>query len=465
MADAEKLKEKLSLYLSTLSESAQRLLLRSLENGEREGKSDAASMLILAALREVLCDDEPIVAFRRYAKEEFFKSCQPFITAIDLVEKEKARISPSSIDKIWAWIERDIATEAQQERLNMPCNGMDQKDIAGRCIKFREEMFGTTNRYVKSKLQDLGGEQKLCNHLGGQTVYEDLLEVLSSSDQVKPLAPFLSKVPAEILSWSSPEGEEAYATICKYVQQFPMKTAWLFSAITERLASPRLRVQLASKLAGSDDAVQISATVYSPAIHQVFADMEACLVAFETSFNDHDDFDTLIKNLSTWRGLAKAVETEMEVHPQCPWGKALADMKFRLSDILKAEIEAAPGLMRKALKAPKSGADEHFDQIAVSDATRAILLFHHTERMKETLALNGPVVRARKDLDQSFEVLSTSIVERTRQASGPNVDVCKALGDAAILFAKELFDEQYAAALQRQLNAAASTPEKKAVEA
>ncbi|WP_319529353.1 hypothetical protein [uncultured Cohaesibacter sp.] len=465
MADSEKLKEKLSLYLSTLSESAQKLLLRSLESGEREGKSDAASMLILAALRNVLREDEPLVTLNNFVREEFFKPSQPFISAIDHVAKQKARISPTSIDKIWTWVERDVATAEQQERLKMPCNGMDSKDIAGRSMMMRDELLQASNRKIKTMMREIGGEQKLASQLGGRNVYEDMLEVLAASDNLKPLLPVISKLPDEILSWSSPEGEEAYGAVCKYIQQSPMKSPWVFSAITSRLAAPRLRVQVASKLAGSDDAIQIAATVYSPAIHQVFADLEAYLTAFETQFKDNSDLDALIASLASWRNLAKAVETELEIPSQSPWGKALSGMKSRLSEILKNEVESAPGLMRKALKAPKSGSDEHYDENVIADATKAIQIFYHAERMKESLALNGPVTRSRKELDQSFEILSTSLVDRTRQAKGDDVATCKALGEAAISFARQIVDENYANALQRQLKAAASVPELKVAEA
>ena len=71
MPDAMKLKDKLSLYLSTLSDSAQQLLLRSLENGEKNGSNDHAADLILLALRSVMKEEEPDIPFEPFAREEF----------------------------------------------------------------------------------------------------------------------------------------------------------------------------------------------------------------------------------------------------------------------------------------------------------------------------------------------------------------------------------------------------------
>ena len=90
---------------------------------------------------------------------------------------------------------------------------------------------------------------------------------------------------------------------------------------------------------------------------------------------------------------------------------------------------------------------------------KAVEIFHHVERMKDTLALNAEISRIRKELDQSFEILSTSIVDRTKQATGEDVAACKALGEAAVEMARHVFDENYASSLRRQLRAASSIQE------
>ena len=217
----------------------------------------------------------------------------------------------------------------------------------------------------------------------------------------------------------------------------------------------------ASRLAGSDDAIQVAATVYSPAVKQIIADLESVLAGFEKTVQGFGDTKESVKLLSEWRLLVKALETELELAVQSPWGRALADMKTKLSELLEHEIVSAPGLIRKALRAPKQGAGEYADDNLLQDAMRAVELFKHVERMKDILALNAEISRIRKELDQSFEILTTSLVDRTKQAAGDDTKACKQIGDAAVVMARHIYDEDYAASLRRQLRAASTVQELK----
>ncbi|PLW76945.1 hypothetical protein [Cohaesibacter celericrescens] len=465
MAGIEKLREKLSLYLSTLSDSAQGLLLRSLEKSQRDGTSDAASDMILAALNDILKENTPDIPLEKYAKKEFFRAAAVFTSGIDHVRKTQACISPSSHDVIWAWVMRDIVTAEQKAKLQKACNGLSDDELVKQGTALRDELVPAISKYLKSVLNEMGGEQKIANHLGGVHVYHDLIDILACGEQLSPLAPILSRMPAQLSSWSTPEGEEIYKLVSKYTQQAPMKACWLFSAISKRLSSQKLKIQLATKLGGSDDAIQVAATVYAPAIVQVLADMEANLAQFEKCLSQPSEFETCLRHLSTWRSLAKYMDAEMDISVQCAWGKAITSMKTKLSELLETEIESTPGLVRKALRAPKNGAQEFADQNLLQDAERAVLLFHNAERMKDCIALNGPIGRIRKELDQSFEILTTSLIERTRLAVGSDAEICKVLGETAVIFAKNLFDDAYAAAFRRQLKAAASVQEMRAAEA
>ena len=73
MPDNEKMKEKLSRYLSTLSESAQLLLLKSLEREENANNQDRATLLILEALRSVRVGSEPVVPVSEYVRQRNFQ--------------------------------------------------------------------------------------------------------------------------------------------------------------------------------------------------------------------------------------------------------------------------------------------------------------------------------------------------------------------------------------------------------
>ena len=469
MPDLEKLKGKLSLYLSTLSDSAQNLLLRTLEKGQLEGTNDAASDLILAALKDVLQSGEeltePEVFLETLVKEEFFRASEPFISEVDHIEKAEARISPSSVDAIWNWMKRDIATQQQANDFEIVCNNLEPQDVSKRVMAVKQELCASISQFLNKILREIGGEQKISNQLGGEKIFFDLKDVLASEERLAPLKPILARLPNEISSWSNPEGSEANAFVSRYIQQAPLKAAWAFSAVSGRLTSPRLKLQLATGLAGSDDAIQVAATVYAPAVVQILADMEAYLSLFKSHLHQHSEFEKSIKYLSKWRSLAKAMETELELPLQCPWGKAIAQMKTGLSEQLEIEIGQAAGLLRKALRAPKDSGHEAANPVLIEDAKRAISLFYQAERMKDSLALNGPITKIRKELDQSFEILSTSLLERTRLATGSDIEACKALGDAAASYAALLFDEDYAIAFRRQLKAAASVKELSAAEA
>nr|WP_321526040.1 hypothetical protein [uncultured Cohaesibacter sp.] len=457
MDGMEKLKEKLKLYLSTLSENAQNLLLRNLEKAEREGKNDAAAALIVAALRDILNVEEKVVPLEEFAKVDFFRDARYFASEYELVAKQEARINPLSFEAIWNWIKRDIATPEQTQKLQMDCSAIEKQEISRHSSALCAEFVASIKKKLKLMSRELAGEQKLANQLGGEIVYKDLLDILISSERLMPLKPLLGRLNTEIDSWTSPEGEEAYKLISRYIQQAPLRTSWLVSALSKKLASPRQKLQLATKLSGSDDAVQVAATVYAPAVHQVFADMNALTALVEANMQEHSSLDEALKYFSQWTKLAKAVSVELELPAQSAWGKTLTDMKKKMSGLLKKDVEAVPGLVRRALRAPKNTEEELVDEDLVADAIRAAKIFHQAELAKDYLAMNGPISDARKELDQAFEILTTSLVERTRQSAGS--ETIAKLHSAAVDLARNVFDEDYANAFKRQLNAAATVKE------
>lgn len=228
MADAGKLREKLVLYLSSLSDSAQQLLLQSLEKSIAAGQSDTASELILSALKKVLAEKDPQTELAEYVKQELFKPCKVFISDVDQVVKIDARMSPSSIDSIWQWVCRDVATP-QQSSAMAETFGDSKKGLAQEQAKQICQALGpAVSKYVTRMLHEMGGEQKLSNQLGGEVVYSDLLDFMSCKERYEALKPILDRVADEIPSWNSPEGETAYTAITRYVQAAPMKAAWAF---------------------------------------------------------------------------------------------------------------------------------------------------------------------------------------------------------------------------------------------
>ncbi|MCV6546069.1 MAG: hypothetical protein OIF56_02110 [Cohaesibacter sp.] len=466
MTSAEELKEKLSLYLSSLSDSAQQLLLRTLEKSAENGKMDPSSQLILDALKHVLKADEEeqpeqTVALDPLLKEAFFAPAKPFIAPLNLASKSEGRVSPDSLDAIWRWIKRDIAEPDQLALINKEAVAPDKAVIAKQADQLRALLLPKISKTIKIMLKELAGEQKMANQLGSSLVYKDLMDFMAMKEKTATLQSFLKHIDQQISSWESPKGEEVYAQIRKFVQQFPMQTAWLFSGLTSKLSEPKLLVQLSAKLAGSEDALQIGATVYAPAITQILVEMEAHIFQFKAKSATGKELDSALQSLAEWRKLIRALETELEIPVQCPWAKSLSAMKTEMSDMLEKEISTSAGLIRKALRAPKEGTAEVADENLLQDATRAAQIFHHAERMKDSLAINEIVRKVRKELDQTFEVLTKSLVERTRHATGADVEICKTLGDAAVIFATHLVDEDYANSFQRQLKAAATSSELK----
>lgn len=463
MADTEKLKGKLSLYLSTLSDNAQQLLLKTLEKGAADGSNDAAADLIHAALRSVLDEKAPKIPLQDKLREGTFRSCQPFLAPVDLTAKVPARISPGSLEAIWQWAKRDIMSEEQKAMMEEMVGALTPKELKQKVEIFRDDLLAAIRNYVNPILKEMGGDQKLSNQLGSQLILADLHEFLQCDQQAAELRPTLMRLPAELSSWTGPEGEEAFAIITRYVQSAPLKAAWLFSAVAPRLKQPRMRVQMSTKLAGSDDCVQVAATVYAPAVQHMLAEMDAYVALFCSSLSAHGQLPQSIDALTKWHEFAKVLNSELEISLQSPWGKAITKMKTEISGLLEKEIDPVPGLIRQALRAPKEGGAEVAEESMLQDATRAAELFHHAERMKSSLAINEPVNRIRKELDQTFEILTTSLVNRTRHAEGADVFTCQTLGDAASIFAEHLFDVDYANAFRRQLRAAASTQDVKAV--
>ncbi|WP_316859834.1 hypothetical protein [uncultured Cohaesibacter sp.] len=454
MQGIEKLKDKLKLYLATLSESAQKLLLRSLEKAQQDGSSDIASDFILMVLREILASEKKLVPLDKAAKKQFFRDACFFFAEVDLPEKMEACINPSSVEAIWSWIKNDIASQDQRNRLQQDCSYRSKSDIDRLTMEWCAELVLAIKKRLKAAEKEFGGEQKLIKQLGGDHVFKDLMDILSSSERLTPLKPILARMAKGIESWSSPEGADAYQLISRYVQQSPLRSNWVFSATSKKLETAQLKLELVTKLSGSNDSTQIFATAYAPAVHQLIAVMQARVGLAEELVSDLSRQAETVEHVTEWRKLLKAMELALEIPGKTPWGKSLTQMKKRMRELLEEEIEAAPSTLRKAFRAPINDELEAVEDDHLSRAIKSASLFKQAELAKETLALNGPISDARKELDQTFELLNSSLVERTRKAIGQDTHTLEKLHAASISIAEQLFDKDYAMAFSRQLRAA-----------
>ena len=118
--------------------------------------------------------------------------------------------------------------------------------------------------------------------------------------------------------------------------------------------------------------------------------------------------------------------------------------------LLRGLVEGTPGQVKRALR-PRTVGDKVVgpDSEVVKEARDALELLRATRKAVDSLALNDIVKKTRTLVEQVIEKGSKSLIDRLRDAPGEEREALAEVVEAAIEFARIVFDDDYAALLRR----------------
>jgi hypothetical protein len=156
---------------------------------------------------------------------------------------------------------------------------------------------------------------------------------------------------------------------------------------------------------------------------------------------------------------ARGLRTELDLSADSPWARQLAAIRSEISSMLRAEIESAPGRMRRLLRprpasevAPNSAlnADE------VTEVERLIELVGACRNYAGELAISEMTLRTFQEIQQYLDTGTRALLDGLRGAGEAERSFRKSQVDAAVRFCAKAFSKEYAVLLAKAAEVAAS---------
>ena len=153
---------------------------------------------------------------------------------------------------------------------------------------------------------------------------------------------------------------------------------------------------------------------------------------------------------------ARALHTELDLSGDLPWARELAAARTEAAALLRTEIEAAPGRVRRLLR-PRSGqeAGRPLDAMEVAEAEAVLDLFAACRIHAAELALSEATRRIDSELQTFFDSGTQVLLDGLRTASPAERAGRQSQVDAAVRFCGKLFGAEYAALLSKAADLAA----------
>src|SRR5262249_44252918 len=126
---------------------------------------------------------------------------------------------------------------------------------------------------------------------------------------------------------------------------------FLHSLVTvmSRLSVSWQLIRLATKAADSDKTARVAATPYAAAVNIVLAEVERLVKELKADLKSGRGV-AVIALLKMIHDAARGRRTEMDLSVDSAWGRRLAAIRAEISNLVKWEIESAPGRMRRLLR-------------------------------------------------------------------------------------------------------------------
>ena len=188
--------------------------------------------------------------------------------------------------------------------------------------------------------------------------------------------------------------------------------------LMNRMAAPWQLIRIATRAAESDDTARIAETPYAAAVTIVLSEIESTVSELRTEFKAGKPVTSMLKEL---HDAARGLRTEMDLSVDSAWSRQLAAIRSDVSNLLKPEIDATPGRVRRLLRPPPAKdirPDRTVDSIDVDEVEARVEFVSACRNYAGELALSEVTLRAYSELTQYLEtgtkVLLDSLAPRRR---------------------------------------------------
>jgi hypothetical protein len=477
-SDGQQSAERLRDYLRTLKPEARAMLVAELERGVLRGEEVAASDLVLQELRRAIRGAGQPTPRVGDAARLFFAPLEPFLTDDAADHKRVGRLARVSLDPIWEWIGRDLMP-AEAKALS---DDINRALLADDKIKAEQLTRALQDRAIQRSREAIiavdGNEKarrRLAVQVGTPRALDDLAtvtRVLAIRDVLGDLArrlpdrmrtferDYVDSVKALLESATSPRSPDGAAR---------KADIFLYGLILvmSRMEAPWQLIRIASHAAESDDTARISETPFAAAVTIVLSEVGCMVSELRTQLKAHHRVTALLKNL---HDAARGLRTELDLSVDSPWSRELTAIRTEISNLLKTEIDSAPGRVRRLLRprpVKEIAPGSLVDAIDVGDAEMLVELVGACRHYASELALNEATMRSYAELREYLETGTKVLLDTLRQAGDADRPFRQSQVEAAVRFCRTMFGSDYAGLLSKAAEMAvqAGSTERKPVRA
>ena len=355
--------EGLREYLQTLKPAARSMLVQELERSLlRSDGGDGNDMVLQELRRAIRADAQPVPRIGDAARL-FFTPLEPFLIDASADHKRVGRIARVSLEPIWTWIGRDLIpaeAKALSEDINRALLAGDRTKADQLVRALHERAIQRMTDAVGAIGADERARRRLAVQVGTPRAMEDLSTMIALLSLREVLADFARRLPNHIRAFD----RDQIDTVTKQLDAATTQTSGEIGAIRKsdvflyglilvmnRLAAPWQLIRIATRAAESDDTARVAETPYATAVTLVLGEAENMVGELHSELRAGRPIVSMLKAI---HDAARGLRTEMDLSVESPWSRQLAAIRAEVSGMLKAEIEATPGLVRRLLR-PRAG--------------------------------------------------------------------------------------------------------------
>jgi hypothetical protein len=461
--------ERLREYLQTLKPEARSMLVQEFERNLLRGDDGGGSELVLGELRRAIRAEARPVPRIGDAARLFFAPIEPFLIDARADHKRVGRIARVSLDPIWSWIGRDLIP-AEAKALS---EDIGRALLAGertRADQVVRALHERTIQRMTDTVSAIGSDEKarrrLAVQVGTPRAIEDLNTLLSILSLQDPLAELARRLPSSIRVFERDlvdsvkaviDGTAAKLSAGSEGARRPDMFLYGLILVMNRLATPWQLIHLATRAADSDETARIAETPYATAVAIVIGETESLVGELRSELKAGRPIVSILKGI---HDAARGLRTEMNLSVDSVWSRQVAAIRADVSSLLKAEIDATPGCVRRLLRprpAKEIAPGSLLDSLDVNEAEARVEFVGVCRHYASELAVNEATMRAHSELTLYLETGTKVLLDSLRHAGDADRPFRQSQVQAAIRFCRSVFGAEFAGLLAKAAEVATQT--------
>jgi len=461
--------ERLREYLRTLTPQARSMLVQELERNLLREDESAGNELILQELRRTIRAEAQPVSRIGDAARLFFAPLEPFLIDAPADHRRSGRIARVSLEPIWAWVCRDVMpaeAKALSEDIDRALLADDRSKVDQLVHALHERAIARIRESSAGIRLDEKARRRLAVQVGTPRAIEDVATLVALLSLRDVLADLARRLPSHIRVFDRNEIDAVTKQIDVAVAQSSLDPGGLrktdvclygFILVMNRLAAPWQLIRIATRAAESDDTVRVAETPYAAAVTLVLGEAENMVGELRSELRAGRPIVSMLKAI---HDVARGLRSEMDMSVESPWSRQLAAIRAEVSSLLKAEIEATPGYVRRLLR-PRAIKDiapgSLLDSIDVNEAEMRVEFVGACRQYAGELAVNEVTMKAYSELSLYLETGTKVLLDSLRHAADSDRPFRQSQVEAAIRFCRTVFGNEYAGLLAKAAEVAVQT--------